>query len=465
MNINLDTDRFAVTLRFVMVAGLALLLLIPLALVAALVGDRQQYYREAVANIGGPWGGRQRLVGPVILIPLAKETPEERRRHVAIMPAELRLTVDAQHEVRQRGIFEAPVFEMAVTAEGRFEPLDERELRRLFGRPRMEQAAIAVGITDSRGIRAASFAWGDVDMRLVADAGPLLPGLRGDLAAVQRAAAGRRTGRAFNSAGAPPPPEPDGTFALNLTLRASERIAVVPVGDETEVEFRSSWPHPSFDGRFLPDAHTLDADDGRRLPDADDGEGFRALWTTSDLARGFPSIAELEVPGDILFADKDLGFSVFEPVNLYSTVTRSIKYGVLFVVLTLLSVLCLELATGRRFHAVQYGVGGLALVLFFVVLLALSEHIGFTAGYAAAAAVLTAMIGWYAHGSTREPRLALTAAGVLAVLYAVLYGLLRAEDFALLGGAVVLLAALAMLMGVTRRLTPAAAPKDSDGAS
>ena len=154
------------------------------------------------------------------------------------------------------------------------------------------------------------------------------------------------------------------------------------------------------------------------------------------------------------FDGKDLGFSVFEPVDLYSSVERSIKYGVLFVVLTLVSVLCLELATGMRFHFVQYGVTSVALVLFFLTLLALAEHIGFTLGYVAAAVVLTGMISWYAYGSTGNRRLAIASFGSLSALYVVLYVLLRLESFALLVGTLVLLAATAMLMRVTRHLTP-----------
>ena len=429
MNIDFDASRFAVTLRFGMVAALAVLLLIPLLLVSAVVDDRRQYYSEAVASIGDSWGGRQRLVGPVVLIPVADWDPAAGRRpYVAAMPAELRLDVDARHEMKSRGIFEAPVFTLDVTAEGVFAPLAEQDLRRRFGALRFDQAAIAIGISDSRGIRAASFAWAGADVPLAADASAVLPGLRGDLGVVLAAG------------------DIGSAFSLKLRLRGSERIAVMPVGDETRTVFRSSWPHPSFDGRFLPDDYALD------------GDGFRATWTTLHLARGFPSLVELGAPGEGVFADKDLGFSVFEPVNLYGSVSRSVKYGVLFVVLTLVSVLCLELATGRRFHFVQYGVCGIALVLFFLLVLALAEHLGFAAGYAVAAAVLTAMVGAYAYGSTRDRRLALLAGGPLAGLYAVLYILLQMESYALLVGTGVLLAALAMLMRVTRGLTPAPRP-------
>ena len=441
MHIDFDTSRFAVTLRFGMVAALAVLLLIPLLLVSTVVDDRQQYYREAVANIGSPWGGRQRLVGPLVLIPLADWDPAAGRRpYVAAMPAELRLAVDAAHETRSRGLFDAPVLTLDMAAEGSFAPLARQDLRRRFGELRFDQAAIAVGISDSRGIRSASFVWDDAEVPLVADASTVLPGLRGDLGT--RLVPGRPSGGDPESEAAAAP-DAEIPFSLTLRLRASERVSVVPVGDQSESVFRSSWPHPSFDGRFLPDDYVLD------------GDGFRATWTTLHLARGFPSLVELDAAGDGFFADKDLGFSVFEPVSLYGSVSRSVKYGVLFVVLTLVSVLCLELATGRRFHFVQYGVGGLALVLFFLVLLALAEHVGFTVGYALAAAVLTAMVGAYAYGSTRDRRLGLIAGGVLALLYAALYGLLRLESYALLGGAGVLLAALAMLMRVTRGLTPA----------
>lgn len=445
MQINLETGRFAVTLRFFMVAVLTVALLIPLLLVFNVVDDRQGYYREAIGSIVAPWGGAVRVIGPIILIPLAEREPgSDRRQVLAAMPAELHLAVDAKHEMRRRGIFEAPMFLVEVTARGRFGALDEAELRRRFGALRLDQAAVTIGISDTRGVRSAALNWGEEAVPLAADASPLLPGLRGDLWAV----AGPKL-RLRGKLGSPGLAELSGSdFSLNLQLRGAERIAVVPVGDTTGVAFTSSWPHPSFDGRFLPDEH--------RLTD----NGFRAAWTTVGLARGFPSVVALDAAGDGLFYDKDLGFSVFEPLNLYGAVARAIKYGVLFVALTMVGVLCLELASGRRFHAVQYGVAGIALVLFFLVLLALAEHVGFTAGYAVAATMLTLMIGAYAYGATRDGRLALIATGLLAGLYGVLYFLLQLEQYALLAGAGVLLAALGMLMWVTRRLTPAAAGEE-----
>ena len=219
---------------------------------------------------------------------------------------------------------------------------------------------------------------------------------------------------------------------------------MVPVGDGSTVAMQSTWPHPSFDGGLLPDVRAMSRADG-----------FTASWTTRDLARGFPGVMRISSTDDDYFEDKDLGFSVFEPVDLYSSVERSIKYGVLFVVLTLVSVLCLELSTGIRFplRAVRRDERRPGAFLPDAAGACGTRRVH--AGLCAAAAVLTGMIGWYAYGSTGNRRLAVAAFGSLAVLYAGLYTLLRLEsDLALLVGAVVLLAALAMLMRVTRGLTP-----------
>lgn len=433
MNINLDTSSFAGSLRFFLVGLVIVVLMPPLAIISCVVDERRVYYDEAVDGISAAWGGRQRIAGPVLLIPTVPAERGERGKPaetVMVMPESLELRLDARHQIRQRGIFRAPMFDVEVTATGRFPPLDLAQLAARYGELAPHRASLAIGVSDPRGVREAALTWTAKDMtdtsiELSASTGHGLvaPGLSGPLAA----------------------PGEGGSFSFTLALRGSKRISAVPVGDRSNIEIASTWPHPSFDGRFLPDRHDIGDD------------GFDASWSTLHLARGLPSVAGVEAMARAdLFADKDLGFTAVEPVNLYASVNRSVKYGVLFVVLTLVSVLCLELATGMRFHVVQYGVAGVALVLFFLTLLALAEHIGFAAGYAVAAFLLTGMVASYAYGASRRPALGIAAAATLAVLYAVLYVLLRLESFALLVGTAVLLAALAMLMRVTTRLTPAA---------
>ena len=445
----------SISLRFVVVAALIGASMIPLGLVRCTVDDREGYRNEAVEDIAHSWGREQRIVGPIIFIPVADrksdrgkdghevatsgqvnirivddDSSEPRENYVAVMPEHIDIRMETSHEIRRRGIFEVPVFSVDVVAKGAFAPLDVEGIRDRFGELRLDLASVGIGISDPRGIRDATLAWGDKEVPLSAASvsGPVKVGLTGGLA--DTAALG-------------------GDFVFSIGMRGTGRFSAVPVGDRSTLSMKSTWPHPSFDGRLLPDSHDIG------------GHGFTASWTLRDLARGFPGVMRVATIYGGYFAGKDVGFTVFEPVDLYTSVGRSIKYGVLFVVLTLVSVLCLELVSGMRFHFVQYGVTSIALVLFFLTLLALAEHVGFTLGYVAAALVLTGMIGWYAYGSTGNRRLALAAVGSLAILYAVLYTLLRLESFALLVGTLVLLGALAMLMRVTRGLTPTAEAGES----
>ena len=232
-------------------------------------------------------------------------------------------------------------------------------------------------------------------------------------------------------------------FEVDLNLRGTRRFSVVANGDTSNIKMESTWPHPSFTGRFLPDEREVGPD------------GFTASYTVSGLARGFPSIFRVSASKrNNDFANESLGFEVFEPVNLYSSVQRSVKYGILFVALTLVGLLCLELSTGIRFHFVQYAVTIIALAMFFMTLLALAEYIGFTPSYLLSAALLTGMITWYANGTIKKRRLTAMVATMLAALYAVMYLLLRLESYSLLVGTAVLLLTLAILMRTTRQLTP-----------
>ena len=433
-----EIDSRTASIRFAIVTGLIVLLMGPLALVSCVVTDRHEFRTKAIRDIGKSWGGMQRLAGPMIVIPfVTTHDDSEHVQQVAIMPKSLEIDVASRHEMRKRAIYRTPVFLFDITASGVFDPVDLEALSGRFGSPRLAQASLVVGVTDTRGLRGAGLQWNSETIDLAANDGygPVTQGLKGALA--EAAIEG-------------------GTFSLALELRGTGRFSAVPVGDRSRVTMTSTWPHPSFVGRYLPDERQISAN------------GFSASWTTNHLARGFPSVLATflnagtpsSAKSRVLF-DKDMGFSAFEPVNLYTSVKRSLKYGVLFVVLTLVGVLCLELTMGLRFHYVQYGVVGMALPIFFITLLALAEHIGFSGGYAVAATLLTGMIAGYAYASKKDLRLAALTAVSLAGLYGVLYVLLQLESFALLVGAAVLLLMLGLLMAATRKL----APDGTDGSS
>lgn len=413
--------------RFVLIAALTLASLIPLGLVSCVASDRDRNYQQAVTSVGRSWGLEQRISGPLILIPIDDEDGDD---FVAIMPEELDLQMAASHEFRRRGIFEVPVFEVEVSATGRFPAIDLDALEENFGALRSNQAMVSIGIQDTRGIRSASL---DMD--------GAQPGLftlpDGPFGSAVSAPLGPSVGESGET-------QMGGSeFEVSLSLRGTRRFSVIANGDTSRVAMESTWPHPSFSGRFLPDEREVRPD------------GFSASYTVSGLARGFPSVMRASSTNqNAFFRDESVGFDVFEPVSIYSSVLRSIKYGILFVALTLVGLLCLELSTGIRFHFVQYGVTIIALALFFMTLLALAEYIGFGLSYLVSAALLTALISWYAHGTIRQRRLTALVAAMLVALYAVMYLLLRLEAYSLLVGTVVLLLTLAVLMRTTRRLAP-----------
>ncbi|MYF11645.1 MAG: cell envelope integrity protein CreD, partial [Gammaproteobacteria bacterium] len=406
--------------RFVLVGVLALASTIPLGLVGCVASDRNQNYEEAVSNVATSWGQAQRVSGPVILIPIAHE---EEDAFVAVMPDALEVQVASTHEFRHRGIFDVPVFEMEVTGSGHFPAIDLAALGDRFGPLRTNQATVLIAIRDTRGIRNASLRINNRELNLVAiPDGPLGSGVSA-------------------SDGGAGPDSLTGAFEFNLSLRGTRHSSVVPNADNATISIGSTWPHPSFTGRFLPDDSEVRTD------------GFAASYNVSGLARGFPSVFRISSSdNNAFFTQESVGLDLFEPVNMYTSVERSLKYGIMFVVLTLVGLLCLELSTGLRFHLVQYGVTIAALALFYLSLLALAEHIGFAASYIVSAALLTAMIVWYAHGSIRDTRFTALVAAMLVALYLLMYLLLRLESYSLLIGTMALLLTLGVLMRATRHL-------------
>jgi inner membrane protein len=214
-------------------------------------------------------------------------------------------------------------------------------------------------------------------------------------------------------------------FSFTLELAGSEALALAPKGADTAVAMRADWPHPSFQGRFLPATHDIGAN------------GFTANWRVSRFAAQSAR-------------DEAIAVSFIEPVGLYQMLERASKYGFLFIGLTAAAFMLLELLRRLAIHPIQYALVGLALAMFFLLLTALSEHIGFGAAYALATAACVALISAYLVRISKA--VALFFGSSLTALYGVLYALLQSEDYALLGGSLLLFALLAAVMLGTRRV-------------
>jgi inner membrane protein len=419
--------KLAAVAKLAVIGVLALGLLIPVLMIQSLVFERQARRDEAVSGIAEGWGRRQTLSGPYIAVPyqvtrveVTRETVDGKERekrvervehHVKRIPAEsVEWTIDAEVGEKARGIYKARLYGAKAQATGRIAlpprfGIAEDERTKVFA-PRL-----VFGVADPRGIRAASA------LSLGGASHPFRTG-SGDTAYV---AAGLHV--PLPELGAPQARTIE--FAFSVELGGSESFAVQPLGGDTAVAMRADWPHPSFQGQFLPLRHEIGP------------QGFTAHWKMSRYA----------------VQDKEqLYVSFVEPAGLYQQLERASKYGFLFIGLTFAAFLLFELLRRLAIHPVQYALVGLALAMFFLLLTALSEHIDFAAAYAAASLACVGLVTGYLVRVLRSARIGLAFGGGLAALYAVLYALLKAEDYSLLGGALLLFGLLAAVMVATRRV-------------
>ncbi|WP_321898936.1 cell envelope integrity protein CreD [Burkholderia cepacia] len=432
--------------KFVITALLALLILIPLQMVQSIVHERSAYRMDALQSIWSSYAGPQTVSGPVLVVPYTEvtrvrdETPaggatktslRSETKRLLVFPKTLNVDGTLTTSVRYRGIHKALVYELTSRLTGTLALPDLKKLPQADGHVsfKVDSAYVAIGIGDIRGLTAQP----DVRIggaRFDVEQGTRLDSLRQgvhanvDLAALAEAGAGA-------GAGAVVP------FSIDLPLRGAESVAFAPVGDQNDFSLKSTWPHPSFDGAFLPNNRTVDA------------RGFTGNWrVTSFNTKAREQIATGNGEGAIETAS----VSMIEPVNVYLQAERATKYGALFVMLTFASFFMYELVKRLRIHPIQYALVGLSLALFFLLLLSLSEHIAFAYAYLAASGACIGLLGFYLSFVLHSVKRGAVFSALLAVLYAALYGLLLSEDNALMLGSLLLFAILAGIMTLTRRV-------------
>jgi len=412
------------------IAALALLLYIPVTMIQGLIAERQARNQEAVRGIADGWGKRQTIQGPYLLVPyivtrtnIVRDIVEGKvreRRTEHMQSQELRLpaaTVDWQLDAevleKARGIYKARLYTVRAQASGRFEVPPEFGVGGAEGRIQWGKPTLVLGVADPGGIRAIStLTFADAESHF--EPGP------GDSAV----GAGLHSTVPLSAS----PKAQSIAYSFTLELAGSDALALAPGGSNTTVSMRADWPHPSFQGRFLPSRHEIGAD------------GFTARWQVSRYA----------APG--VRGGEALAVSFIETAGLYQRLERASKYGFLFIGLTFGAFLLIELLRRLALHPIQYTLVGLALAMFFLLLTALSEHVAFGSAYAVAALACVGLISGYLVRVLRSVRLGLAFGAALGALYGMLYVLLQAEDYSLLGGSLLLFALLAAVMVATRRV-------------
>ncbi len=343
------------------------------------------------------------------------------QHHRYLLPESLQVQGAPNVEVRKLGIYQTQVYQGPLNFKVRFGQPELADLQR--ANVTVGQPFLLVALSDSRGIKSIS---------PLATPQPVAfePGT-----GVDRCARDPRTadaGGAATKAGL--------SADFTLTLAGTSSLSLVPLGRSSELQLQSNWPHPNFLGNFLPDE--------RKVTE----QGFSARWRSTWFANNINSAFHYD--DGIIDEDKLPAFSasLVEPVDHYQLTERAVKYALLFIGLTFMAFFLFETLTGLRVHPIQYLLVGAALVLFYLILLAFSEHLGFALAYLAASIACSGLIGFYLSAVLRgKLRGALFAASLL-LLYGVLYLLLQSEDNALVLGAGLLFAILAGIMLLTRKL-------------
>jgi len=391
---------------------LALALLIPLGLLSPVVDDRAALHDRAVAEIESDWGRAQTIIGPVLVVPLQKGT-------VYAFPDELKASGVLAPEQRSRGIYAAVVYSAKLELAGTFHKPTPAEIGVPAEQVLWDQAYLAVAVSDLRGTGTTVMLEWNKQPR------PMLPGSQ-----LQRWPSGLHVPVAIAADSIP--------FALSLPVHGSKSVQFAPLGIHNEIHIDSTWPNPSFTGAFLPGTRTVRAD------------GFTAAWSVSYYGRDFGQVGQGELPAGI---DSSLfGVDLLASVDSYRCVDRAVRYGVLFIVLAFMSFFLFEVVAKVRIHPFQYAMVGLALGVFFLILLALSELVPFVAAYATAAAGTIGLVVTYMVPVLRTGRRTGIAAALFAASFAILWVVLQAEDYALLAGALVVFAALAVAVRLTRKV-------------
>jgi len=453
-------QRFPLLSKVAAIGLVMLLLMMALLRISGVVDERRMRQWQAAASVEQSLAGSQTLLGPLLMRDCSEEwdsfvgegrdrRPTLERRHWSMVgaPVTLQARGDLRAEARYRGLFKVNGYGGSTVLRARWAHLAALQPTRehLGGRLQCGPVRVLLSVSDVRGLRAVKASVDDLSLDVQSGTGH--PRYTSGLHAVLSDARSAQVDVPL-------------TATITLDLMGTARLALVPAAGDTQWTLQSDWPHPSFFGRFLPAQRQVE------------GSGFTARWAVTSLASsaaeavqqagelcGLQSAAaasEGEEPTLPATAGKacldTLGVAFIDPVNPYVLADRATKYALLFIVLTFVCVALTEVLAGRRVHPVQYTLAGLALALFYLLLVSLSEHIGFDRAYIAASAGCVALLGFYGMHMLGSRLAGLVFGAGLALLYALLWVLLQREQTALVIGSLALFAVLAVVMVLTRRL-------------
>lgn len=416
--------KLSITGKIISVGLMGLMLIVASWLVSSTVSARRESWNQIRKGLVAAWGEPQDVVGPMLRVPVRREVrdgggqPAHESTVAWFLPE--RLAVDGAFgtELLRHGICKTSVYSTDMKIEAVFPANMAVILAEQGMKPDWDQAKLILGVSDLRGIKSQPVVDWDGGKLVLQPATENVPLKGGVLEA--------RLGR-----------EPRGEvpFAAALKIRGSQQVGFLPIGRTTTVTLRSPWKTPEFVGPFFPDSKSVDA------------AGFRAAWSIQDISRSIPQYWFGEAR-DLKAFHFGVDFAV--PVDYYRATTRAIQYATMFIFLTLVVFFFVEFFLKRRLHPVQYLLVGAGIVLFYLLLLSLAEHLAFPVAYALAAAAIVGVIGSYTHWVFKRASVTAFVGGILSALYSFFYTLLQMEEYSLLLGSAGMLGALVLIMYLTR---------------
>lgn len=439
--LNNTTNPLVKKLIFMIVLGVILQII--LFVIGEIINDRKYLYNDTVKNIGNEWGGSQKIIAPVFIASFPNSTDK-----TYILPDELNVSINVEDEIRTRGIYKATVYKANAKISGYFlsENLPNKGMI----------SFLSIGLSDTKSIlKINKFTLGNknenLDLMSGTNAEPLFYAGFSGLVTKEYA-------EALEIKKIP--------FEIDIDFRGSRDISILPLGKNNNFIVKSNWKSPSFSG-ILPI--------NREISD----NGFTAEWNMTNLVRNYPQIINIKIDkesgetlvgnyNDFIQSSNDYRYDnyynnaydevgnfakvqLFDPVTNYTQVNRAIKYGILFIMLTMMITYIFEIISKKYTHYIQYGVVGFSLTVFYLLLLSLSEHINFPVAYLIASIAIVIPNSLYIMSLTESKKIAFGMFSFLSIVYSILFSILRMEQYALLTGTALVLIILYLIMYLTRK--------------
>lgn len=419
--------------KIVTIFIIALLLLIPTSMIESLIFERENTQKEAISEVSSKWGEEQTISGPFISIPYTKFVKEFSKKDSAeklvpvkdfihVLPNVLNINGNINPEERNRGIYEIVVYNSKVNISGKFSSINLSEFDMPKENIQFDKAYLTVGINDLRGIEE------QINLKWNTKTVSFNPGVTNN--DIVKSGINAPVTVSLNDS-------LEYGFSFDINLKGSQLLYFTPVGKVTDINMSSSWKNPSFNGAFLPDTRTVS------------DSGFKANWNVLHLNRNYP---QAWIGSKFNIDNSAFGINLLLPVDNYQKSYRSIRYAILFIAFTFMVFFFIEILNKVFIHPIQYILVGIALIVFYSLLLSISEHLKFNLAFIISAIATLLLIAGYVKAILKSTQLTYLISSILLILYSFIFIIIQLQDFALLIGSIGIFIILGLVMYFSRKI-------------